>query len=168
MFQIRDEEESVPSYLEEHHEDDFSIGASEEDGFISEKRQRLTRTCFQAWDMLWLRYSLVASAWIVSIFLAVYVSGQQRHHCEGLSDVLPTELREPPMVSIPYSDLKTDHLLESVQPAVEFQQVRFSGTLEFDDNSTLISTYWDSEAPRYTGEPSDELDAHWNALIYRK
>lgn len=64
--------------------------------------------------------------------------------------------------------LKTEWFLESVQPAIELQQVRFSGTLEFDSNSTLISTYWDREAPRYTGEPSEELDARWHALIHRK
>jgi hypothetical protein len=64
--------------------------------------------------------------------------------------------------------INADCSLGSVQPAIEVEKVRFSGTLEFDNNSTLISTYWNPSAPKYTGEPSEELDDLWNALIHRK
>ncbi|GMG43100.1 unnamed protein product [Aspergillus oryzae var. brunneus] len=56
----------------------------------------------------------------------------------------------------------------SVQPAIEIQRVRFEGTLDFDENSTLIQTFWDPDSPRYTGEPSDELDARWKSLYRGK
>ncbi|KAJ5186109.1 hypothetical protein N7491_006020 [Penicillium cf. griseofulvum] len=109
-----------------------------EDGFISEeKRHRSTQACSRQWYMLWVKCVLLATAWIISIFIASCISAQ-RQGCEALSSVVPTEL-------------------QSVQTAIELQKVRFSGT--------LIATYWDPETPRYTGEPSEELDARWHALI---
>ena len=93
MFQMRDENEPVLSYLKEERDDAVSIGTSEEDSFIPEKRQRSTRACSRQWYMRWLKYVLFAAAWIISIIIAVYVSGQ-RHNGEGLSKIAPTELRK--------------------------------------------------------------------------
>ncbi|KAJ5279202.1 hypothetical protein N7478_004574 [Penicillium angulare] len=123
--------------------------ASEEDGFISGEKSHDSERSFKTKYSPWLMYSLLAVAWAVSLALTFYISGKRSHRCEGLSEVFPTELL-------------------SVQPAIELEKVRFSGTLDFDENSTLISTYWDPDSPKYTGEPSEDLDQLWNALIYRK
>ncbi|GFG19482.1 hypothetical protein IFM5058_10133 [Aspergillus udagawae] len=149
MFNMRRGSDALQSYLsEEEHEDSIGIRASEGDAFISgEKRHNsFQNTSRQCWVRL-LTYILLAVAWILSIFFSMYIAGQRGHYCEGLSEVAPTELW-------------------SVQPAIEVEKVRFSGTLEFDNNSTLISTYWNPSAPKYTGDPSEELDDLWNALIH--
>lgn len=52
-----------------------------------------------------------------------------------------------------------------MQSALEVQKIRFSGNLIFDDNGTLIEQFWDHDSPKYTGEPSDELDARWKDLF---
>ncbi|KAH8702422.1 hypothetical protein BGW36DRAFT_424698 [Talaromyces proteolyticus] len=63
-----------------------------------------------------------------------------------------------------FPSVNAHHSLGSVQPAIEVQKIRFVGTLDFAENSTLIQTFWDPNAPRYTGEPSDESDARWHSL----
>jgi hypothetical protein len=43
--------------------------------------------------MLWVKCVLLATAWIISIFIATCISAQ-RQGCEALSGVVPTELRK--------------------------------------------------------------------------
>jgi hypothetical protein len=92
MCQRRDESESMSSRLGEERDLSASIGASEEDGFISgAKPQRPIQACSNQCFMLWLRYLLLFAAWIISIMIAFYVLGKS-HNLEGLSNVTPTEL----------------------------------------------------------------------------
>ncbi|KZF23303.1 hypothetical protein L228DRAFT_267312 [Xylona heveae TC161] len=143
------QETNDPSFtsLKDEHEDLASIRMSEEDGFLTGKtlyRSSQSRPMHRY--VLWIKYLLVALVWIASIAAAVYISRQKSREHYGLADIFDTELYP-------------------VQSAIEVQKVRFLGNLEFDENGTLIETLWDSNAPRYTGEPSDELDARWKSLF---
>ncbi|KAI2787678.1 hypothetical protein POX_f08053 [Penicillium oxalicum] len=149
MFQLRGHSEpELPFSKEQERDDALSVVASEDDGFLYDgKQQNSFRAFTQAWSIPWLKLAILTTAWITSIAITIYACEWKGKDCEGLSTVFPTEI-------------------QSVQPAIKLEKVRFSGTLEFDENSTLISTYWDSDGIRYTGEPSDELDARWHALIH--
>jgi hypothetical protein len=96
MFNMRLGSDAMQSYLsDEEHEDSIGIRASEGDAFISgEKRHNsFQNNSRQFWVRL-LTYILLAVAWILSIFFTMYIAGQRGHHCEGLSEVAPTELCE--------------------------------------------------------------------------
>ncbi|OOO06239.1 Protein of unknown function DUF3328 [Aspergillus oryzae] len=147
MHHLRETNRTGSPYLkEEEQEDSITIGASEQDSFLENGTlPRTSPSSSRGWYVLWLKYLLLAAAWTISIVATSYISRQNSYTYNGLARVLDTEL-------------------SSVQPAIEIQRVRFEGTLDFDENSTLIQTFWDPDSPRYTGEPSDELDARWKSL----
>ncbi|OGM41674.1 hypothetical protein ABOM_009995 [Aspergillus bombycis] len=148
MHHIREANNTDLPYLKQGDREDLvTIGASEQDGFLSEAETalRLSHSSSRQPYLLWLKYPLLVTVWVISLAVTSYISRQSSYAYNGLGRVLDTELT-------------------SVQPAIETQRVRFEGTLDFDENSTLIQTFWDLDSPRYTGEPSDELDARWKSL----
>jgi hypothetical protein len=66
--------------------------------------------------------------------------------------------------------LRTD-LCFSVDPAmIPLEQVRFTGSPEFDEHGRMYHKPWDPNTPwpenvRYFGEPSPQIDENWNKLI---
>ncbi|KAH8427286.1 oxidase ustYa family protein [Aspergillus melleus] len=137
----------MPPKDEINEEDSLSIKASEDDDFLS--GETLTRGPVSdpsSRYLPWLKYLLLGIAWTSSIVTAVLITSRKSRDCGGLARVYDTELGP-------------------IQSAIKVHKVRFSGNLEFDDNGTLVETYWDGQAPRYTGEPSDELDERWRSLI---
>ena len=73
--------------------------------------------------------------------------------------------REPaePTAMHPEPRFATD--LPDVQPAVQYVQRTFSQPLLYNETSGLVERIVDSDAARYFGEPSPEVDANWNALL---
>ncbi|KAJ5614790.1 hypothetical protein N7528_008444 [Penicillium herquei] len=141
------QENSSQDFASSEDEERNSLEASEEDGFLSrgllDRSQHLPSNSF---SRKWLGHLIFTAVWIISLFTAVLLlkrDGNQAEHC--LASAFDTEL-------LP------------AQSALEVQKVRFSGNLVMLDNGTLLATSWDHDSPKYTGEPSDELDARWKAL----
>ncbi|KAJ5593539.1 hypothetical protein N7537_010443 [Penicillium hordei] len=128
-------------------DDSASIKGLEEDYFPSHGRlDRSPQSTPMRCHMSWLTYMIVSMVWVITIAVAICFPRQKRPNCDGLAGVFDTELGP-------------------IKPAIEIQKVRFLGNLEFAENDTLKKIFWDSDTPRYTGEPSDELDARWSSLL---
>lgn len=53
---------------------------------------------------------------------------------------------------------------EPLRSALEVKQVKFTGSLDYDENGTLHRTFQPGEI-QYIGEPNAEIDAAWEALV---
>ncbi|KAJ6031699.1 hypothetical protein N7540_002431 [Penicillium herquei] len=144
-------EKNFPHYASPEHEveERNSLEVSEEDGFLSsgifDSSQQLPSN--YPFSQKWLGHLIFTAIWIISLFIAVILLKYDNNQAEvSLASVFDTELRP-------------------IQSALELQKIRFSGNLVVDDNGTLLETSWDSDSPKYTGEPSDELDARWKDLF---
>ncbi|KAJ5725091.1 uncharacterized protein N7483_006448 [Penicillium malachiteum] len=136
-------------YASSEHEDEerSSLEVYEEGGFLSsrilDRSQELPSNSF---SQKWLGHLIFTAIWIILLFIAVILLKHDSNRAEvSLASVFDTELRP-------------------IQSALEVHKTRFSGNLVFDDNGTLVETSWDPDSPKYTGEPSDELDTRWKDL----
>ncbi|KAJ6127877.1 hypothetical protein N7471_009094 [Penicillium samsonianum] len=133
---------------EQEDEERSSFKLSEEDGFLSDRKvDRSQQPCSSFLWREWRGYVLFSVIWIVLLLISVVLSRYTVTEAKvSIANVLPTELQ--PLQSV----LKTE-------------KIRFSGRLVYDDNGTLVQEYWDPDSPKYTGEPSDELDQRWDDLF---
>ncbi|KAJ9485798.1 hypothetical protein VN97_g7570 [Penicillium thymicola] len=145
---MHEQENNSRDYVSSEHEggDRSILKVSEEDGFLLDGI--LEQPSSNSFCRKWLGHLIFTAIWIISLLIAVILLRHDGNQAEvvGLAGVFDTELR--PM-----------------QSALEVQKIRFSGNLIFDDNGTLIEQFWDHDSPKYTGEPSDELDARWKDLF---
>lgn len=71
-----------------------SIRAAEDVFLSDETLHRVPESSSpRSWYMSWLRYLHLANFWIASLAEAVYIRTKQSPKCDGLTAVLPTELR---------------------------------------------------------------------------
>ena len=47
---------------------------------------------------------------------------------------------------------------------LEVEQIKFTGSFEYDENGTLYRTFEPGKT-QYVGEPNSEIDAAWEALV---
>lgn len=52
---------------------------------------------------------------------------------------------------------------EAARSSIEVEQVRFSGTLKFDENGT--AGWGDKDQPQFFGPPGPDIDENWQGLI---
>jgi hypothetical protein len=53
---------------------------------------------------------------------------------------------------------------EPLRSVLKLQKVKFTGSLNFDENGTLFRTI-EPGVPQYVGEPNAEIDAAWDNLL---
>ena len=154
---------SPSTFDEKDAESPYSDQNSEDEPFL-EPRQPATSSRLRFW-LPWILCAVFATTSGVLTF--VIYQQQPCPTCEVGKGYI-NDFRKSTKNKSPFFLVLT---LYSVDPAtIPLEQVRFTGSPQFDENGQMHHKPWDEDTPwpenvRYFGEPSPEIDENWRKLI---
>ncbi|KAI8633234.1 hypothetical protein F5Y19DRAFT_490409 [Xylariaceae sp. FL1651] len=122
---------------------DGDLQGDENNPFLRQSSGSYATVAYRAVKNRWA--AIVAVVWLLSLFLTWKITSVVLRPRYDISRGLETELA--PMKS-----------------QIEMEVITFTGDLDWDDNGTLVRTHPGSI--EYVGNPSPEIDAAWEHLIF--